>query len=209
MSVFSFRSTVAKGFAARSAASRWRVAVVVATFSAIGFVAMSPTLPFSSFVVGSLSKEVTLWSVPSSLSLSIPSAWADAKEETKGDGKAQYKSALAKVKQARYASAIEDLKKALKGNDKNADFWSLYGFAARKVGSYDLAEQAYARALSLNPKHLGALEYSGELYVETQRPEEARKRLARLVALCPQGCRERTLLEQAIKGQANDGTHKW
>ena len=140
---------------------------------------------------------------------SVPSAWAAAKEEAKGDGKALYKSALGKVKQARYAAAIEDLKKALKQNGKNADFWSLYGFAARKAGSYELAEKAYARALEIDPNHLGALEYSGELYVETQRVEKARERLERLAQLCPQGCPERTLLEQAIEGQANDGTHKW
>ncbi len=142
-------------------------------------------------------------------SFASKAAWADASKETKGDGKALYKSAVAKVKQARYASAIEDLKKALKQNSKNADFWSLYGFAARKAGSSELAEKAYARALELNPDHLGALEYSGELYIETKRIEEARKRLERLVLLCPQGCRERTLLEQALAGKANDGTHKW
>ena len=139
----------------------------------------------------------------------LPSAFAAAKEKSAGDGKALYKSAVGKVKQARYAAAIEDLKKALKQNDKNADFWSLYGFAARKAGSYSLAEKAYARALQINPSHLGALEYSGELYVETKRIEEARKRLESLVRLCPQGCRERTLLEQAIAGQANDAMHKW
>ena len=140
---------------------------------------------------------------------SLPSAFAAAKKGSAGDGKALYKSAVGKVKQARYAAAIEDLKKALKQNDKNADFWSLYGFAARKAGSYSLAEKAYARALQINPNHLGALEYSGELYVETKRIEEARKRLESLVRLCPQGCRERTLLEQVIAGQANDAMHKW
>ena len=140
---------------------------------------------------------------------SAPSAWAAEKKESSGDGKALYKSAVQKVKKAHYAAAIEDLKKALKQNGKNADFWSLYGFAARKAGSYELAEKAYARALAINPNHLAALEYSGELYVETQRIEEARKHLERLVRLCPQGCRERTLLEQALEGQANDSTHKW
>ncbi len=141
--------------------------------------------------------------------VNTPSAWAAEKKESSGDGKALYKSAVQKVKKAHYAAAIEDLKKALKQNGKNADFWSLYGFAARKAGSYELAEKAYARALAINPNHLAALEYSGELYVETQRIEEARKHLERLVRLCPQGCRERTLLEQALEGQANDSTHKW
>ena len=195
MSVFSFRPAAVLRYSARSAASLWLVVAFVAGFVvsvALGGVAFS----LSSAVLGS---------VPSS----VPSAWAAAKEEAKGDGKALYKSALGKVKQARYAAAIEDLKKALKQNGKNADFWSLYGFAARKAGSYELAEKAYARALEIDPNHLGALEYSGELYVETKRIEEARERLERLAQLCPQGCLERTLLEQAIEGQANDGTHKW
>ena len=157
------------------------------------------------FVVSSVAFE----NLPSAISSAIPSAFAAAKEESSGDGKALYKRAVAKVKKTHYAAAIEDLKKALKQNDKNADFWSLYGFAARKAGSYELAEKAYARALALDPNHLAALEYSGELYVDTKRMDKARQHLQRLVDLCPQGCRERTLLEQAIAGQANDATHKW
>ncbi len=180
MSAFLLNPAFAQRGSARSIASRWlKVACVV-------------------FLVIFLSASFT-----------SSTAWADAKKASKGDGKALYKSAVAKVKQARYASAIEDLKKALKQNGKNADFWSLYGFAARKAGSYELAEKAYARALQINPDHLGALEYSGELYIETKRIEEARKSLKRLTLLCPQGCRERTLLEQALAGEANDGTHKW
>lgn len=133
---------------------------------------------------------------------------ANSSSTTKGGGKKLYEIAFAKIKKGKYISAIEDLKKALKTNEKNADLWSLYGFAARKAGSYDLAEKAYERALSLDPKHLAALEYSGELYLEMSKPELVQERLERLNKLCPQGCRELSLLKKAIMGQGNDGTHK-
>ena len=188
MDEFLFRPAAAKRFSTGFAALLWFKIAVATSLLALSF-----SFSFSSF----------------SFFGSVPSAWAAAEKESKGDGKALYKSALEKVKQARYASAIEDLKKALKVNGKNADFWSLYGFAARKAGSYEIAEKAYARALEIDPNHLGALEYSGELYVETKRTEEARKNLEQLERLCPQGCRERTLLEQVLEGQALDDTHKW
>lgn len=132
-------------------------------------------------------------------------AWADAKKETTGSVKGFYQSARAKLEKGRYVAAIEDLKKAIAIDKKNADVWSLYGFAARKAGSLRLAEKAYDKALSLDPNHLGALEYSGELYIEQAQLDKAQERLQRLKALCPQGCKELALLEQAMSAKNGAG----
>lgn len=126
-----------------------------------------------------------------------------------GKGSKFYRKAKAEITRQRYRTAIEALKKALQADSNNADYWSLYGFAARKAGSYELAEKAYDRALRIAPEHLGALEYSGELFLETGRRAAAEARLKRLQTLCPQGCEELTLMERALQGQGNSGKHKW
>ncbi|GIR65983.1 MAG: hypothetical protein CM15mP70_10900 [Pelagibacteraceae bacterium] len=56
-----------------------------------------------------------------------------------------------------------------------ADLYNYMGFASRKQKnpSFDNAEGYYLKALSLNEDHIGALEYLGELYFETDRLEEA------------------------------------
>ncbi|RTL71245.1 MAG: tetratricopeptide repeat protein, partial [Hyphomicrobiales bacterium] len=60
----------------------------------------------------------------------------------------------------------------------------------------------YRKALDFDPDHKGALEYLGELYVETGDLPKARENLARLEKLCPSGCEEREDLEKAIASAA-------
>ena len=59
----------------------------------------------------------------------------------------------------------------------------------------------YQRALRLDPAHLGAHEYLGELYLQRGEPEQARAQLAELELLCPAGCEERSELADAILAQ--------
>ena len=56
------------------------------------------------------------------------------------------------------------------------------GFASRKQKNpnYENAENYYLKALSLDEDHIGALEYLGELYFETNREDMARSLLDRL-----------------------------
>ena len=60
------------------------------------------------------------------------------------------------------------------------------GFSLRKLGDYERALQHYTRALELNPRHRGALEYLGEAYVEMGRLADARATLDRLQRVCRQ-----------------------
>jgi hypothetical protein len=54
----------------------------------------------------------------------------------------------------------------------------------------------------MEPKHLGANEYLGELYLEMKQPDKAKERLAVLKAACGD-CEEYEDLENAIKKQAS------
>lgn len=109
----------------------------------------------------------------------------------------------AKIKAKEFASARDDLLK-LADTYQNADVYNLLGFSLRKTGDYRTALTYYQKALDFDPKHLGALEYLGELYVETKQLEKAKAQLAKLVELCPRGCEEREDLEKAIAGAKAD-----
>lgn len=109
----------------------------------------------------------------------------------------------AKIKAKEFASARDELLK-LADTHEHADVYNLLGFSLRKTGDYKRALTYYQKALDFDPKHLGALEYLGELYVETKQLEKAKAQLAKLVELCPQGCEERDDLEKAIAGAKPD-----
>ena len=63
-----------------------------------------------------------------------------------------------------------------------ADLYNYMGFASRKqkIPNYKDAENYYLKALSFDKNHIGALEYLGELYVETDRRDEALALLNRI-----------------------------
>lgn len=77
---------------------------------------------------------------------------------------------------------------------------NLLGYSNRKLKRYDLALAYYQKALELQPKHRGANNYVGHLYLETGRLEQARERLAVLDQACTFGCKEYSDLQQAIAG---------
>ena len=64
----------------------------------------------------------------------------------------------------------------------SADLYNYMGFASRKqkIPEYKDAEMYYLKALSFNKNHVGALEYLGELYYETDRRDEALVLLERI-----------------------------
>jgi predicted Zn-dependent protease len=86
---------------------------------------------------------------------------------------------------------------------KNADVWNLLGFTNRNMNLAGPALEAYEMALSLDPKHLGALEYQGELFVTLKRLEDAKKNLDRLKSLC-KDCEEMQDLQAAIKAAPSE-----
>lgn len=98
-----------------------------------------------------------------------------------------------------YQNASQDLKKILKMDPNNADAWNLLGFAYRKMGQLDLSWDAYERALTLDPDHMGANEYLGELYIAQGNMEQAESQLHKLMVLCPTGCDAFDNLKKAIK----------
>lgn len=110
----------------------------------------------------------------------------------------QLDTARAQIKSQKWAAAIAALKLALEAEPNNADANNLMGYSLRKSGNLQRAEGFYLKALKLSPKHKGANEYLGELYVEIGQLDKAKQRLEVLEGVCGTGCEEYKDLKAAI-----------
>ncbi|MDI1237743.1 MAG: tetratricopeptide repeat protein [Polaromonas sp.] len=97
----------------------------------------------------------------------------------------------------KWAEAASSFSKVVAQNPKNADAYNYLGYSNRWLGKYDEAFAAYNNALTLDPKHRGALEYSGIAYLKTGQKAQAEAQLARLQAICA-SCEETADLAKAI-----------
>ena len=113
-----------------------------------------------------------------------------------------YVRAVELIDERRYPEAVTLLRLVVNRNPENADAWSRLGYAARKSGDREKGELYYGKALALDPAHRATMEYLGEMYLESGRPELARTMLDKLVKLCPDGCEARAKLEAAIAADA-------
>ena len=99
-----------------------------------------------------------------------------------------------------YQAAIRYLLKAVETDPENADVYNLLGYSHRNLEMNDKAFVYYEEALSLDPRHKGAHEYIGELYLKLKQPEKAKEHLAKLDSICFFGCEEFDELKEAIQG---------
>jgi Flp pilus assembly protein TadD len=127
-------------------------------------------------------------------------AGASAALDTSSNAPATDNLAAAKSRIAakNWVGAVEELKKV---NDVNSADWNnLMGYSLRKAdpANYASAERFYNDALKINPKHRGALEYSGELYLMGGDLPMAEERLAALNKACFLPCEEHADLKRAV-----------
>ena len=123
-------------------------------------------------------------------------------EQTTSPGAEELAKARKKVKKEDYEAAIPLLEKALKANPKSADALNLLGYSHRKLGRTDQALGYYQQALAIEPKHLGANEYLGELYLELKQLEKAEERLKVLSTAC-NACEEYAELKEKVEAFRN------
>ena len=116
----------------------------------------------------------------------IPAAaWAMGSTSTDSAAEPDpYKQAQSLIDADKYQEAIPVLQKLIKDKGAYADALNLLGYSYRKSGDANDALQYYNQALAMEPKHLGANEYLGELYLELKQPDKAKERLAVLKGAC-------------------------
>lgn len=123
---------------------------------------------------------------------------APAENHWSADPALEFLRAAALIENGEYARALPGLQILSVADPGNADVFNLLGFVYRKTGDLDAAGAAYLRALRLDPGHMGALEYQGELFLIQGDVAAAKGNLSRLAMLCQDGCEERADLENAV-----------
>ena len=95
-----------------------------------------------------------------------------------------------------YNSAFKELLEANKIENRNPDILNYLGFTLRKAGKFEQAEKYYLQGLEIKPNQNGINEYLGELYVQTNRIDKAKERLA-VLKNCK--CKEYNELKELIQ----------
>ncbi|HEY2890328.1 MAG TPA: tetratricopeptide repeat protein [Dongiaceae bacterium] len=111
---------------------------------------------------------------------------------------AEYAQAQTAITQQDFQSAVSHLNNVLVSQPNNPDVLNLMGFSKRKMGDQTAAMEYYDKALSLQPNHIGANEYLGELYLELKLPAKAQERLDVLQQACG-NCEEYGELKEKIE----------
>ncbi len=117
---------------------------------------------------------------------------------TTAPAKATYEQAKAAVDAGKFKDALPMLVALTTDTPKNADAWNLLGFTYRNLGQMDDSSTAYLKVLAINPNHLGALEYQGELFIKTGKVDLAKANLAKLKTLCG-NCEQFGDLQKALQ----------
>lgn len=117
-----------------------------------------------------------------------------------GDAKKNpdYAKAVQLIEAGKFKEAIPLLDKAAAKEPKNANVHNNLGYAHRKLKRFKVALKHYRTALKIEPKHRGANEYLGELYLQTGQLDKAEERLRVLDDACFFGCEEYRDLKKAI-----------
>jgi predicted Zn-dependent protease len=83
----------------------------------------------------------------------------------------------------------------------NADVNNLLGFTSRKLNLNAASAKFYRTALRIEPNHLDALAYQGELFISTKKIARAKRNLAKLERLCGVNCSQYKVLKEAIQSR--------
>ena len=140
------------------------------------------------------------------LSSSSFAAGGGSDEKKTTDAKSNYYyNAVKLINNKSFEAAIDNLLKAEKNNKKDADIYNYLGFSFRKMGNLEKAAFYYEKALKISPKHKGALEYQGEMFLTQGNLKLAEANLKKLGKICFLGCKEEKMLKESImkynKGQ--------
>ena len=111
---------------------------------------------------------------------------------------ASYNQAVAQINKDDLDGAIMTLKTLNTEHPGNADVLNYLGYSHRQKGLLDEARQYYDQALAVDPKHKGATEYLGELFLRLNDLAAAEEQLKKLDSLCSFGCAEYRELKKKI-----------
>ena len=114
-----------------------------------------------------------------------------------------YSKAYKMIDKGQYSKAKKILKNYTKSEPEDPDGWTLLAFTYRKLDKFAESEEYYLKALNLEPDNKSALEYQGELFIETNRIDLANANIKKLQNLCPNSCEELEKLQSYLLDQSS------
>lgn len=114
-----------------------------------------------------------------------------------------YSKAYKMIDKGQYSKAQKILKNYTKSEPEDPDGWTLLAFTYRKLEKFTESEESYLKALNLEPDNKSALEYQGELFIETNRIDLAKANIKKLQNLCPNSCEELEKLQSYLLDQSS------
>ena len=118
-----------------------------------------------------------------------------------------WSAAKAAIAQRNYEHATPLLQRTVEKDPSNADAWNYLGYVNARADRHEAALGYYGKALALQPKHRGANEYLGELYLKMGDMAKAEERLKVLNDACFFGCAEYDLLKKAVDAYKQTGKY--
>ena len=106
----------------------------------------------------------------------------------------------AAVTKSDWKQAQELARASVEKNPSSPDYHNLYAYSIRMGANpqLELVFKHYNEALRLDPKHLGAHEYLGEVYLTVGNLDKAKEQLRMLDRLCFFSCKEFSTLKKAV-----------
>ncbi len=98
----------------------------------------------------------------------------------------------------KFKKALGQLRVLENKHADNADIHNYLGFVYRKMNELGKSGEHYQKALRINPRHIGALEYQGELFVMMGQVKKAKSNLNLLKRICGTSCKEYSKLKKVI-----------
>ena len=145
---------------------------------------MKRTLIGAAIILGVLAMSATTWANGGGGGGSSGGGMGGGGNSSGNSSTSLYQQAKKLIDNEQYAKAIPLLQKSIQQKGEYADALNLLGYSNRKLGDMTKAMTYYTKALNKEPKHLGANEYMGELYLELNDLSHAQERLAVLKDAC-------------------------
>lgn len=141
----------------------------------------------------------TIWLAALAALMAAPATAADMETTPAANAENRdYAAGRKAIERKNWAAAAESFRKVVAGEPNNADAYTMLGYALRRQGRIDEAFAAYERALAIDPKHRGALEYLGVAHLMAGQAAKAQEQLDRLERVAGRGAGEYRDLARAI-----------
>lgn len=121
--------------------------------------------------------------------------------ESDDDPSSPFVAGMAAADEADWDLAVRLFTEAVRLDPESADALNMLAYSQRQLGELEIAIENYERALAQDPDHEDAREYLGEALLLAGDLEGAKRQLAELERICPQGCEALEELREVIAEQ--------